>query len=132
MQETHLPVLCPPPSPMESCPILQKERVFQSGAHAYRIPALLYLPEQKTVLAFAEQRISKKDEHAELIVLRRGSYDASTHQVQVRQGEATSAGNPGAMTSLDGRRLGNRGTRHAESQEGPRDPSEMGQRRCPQ
>ncbi|VFV36721.1 sialidase-2-like [Lynx pardinus] len=117
---------------MESCPILQKERVFQSGAHAYRIPALLYLPEQKTVLAFAEQRISKKDEHAELIVLRRGSYDASTHQVQVRQGEATSAGNPGAMTCLDGRRLGNRGTRHAESQEGPRDPSEMGQRRCPQ
>ncbi|XP_043434134.1 sialidase-2 [Prionailurus viverrinus] len=83
---------------MESCPILQKERVFQSGAHAYRIPALLYLPEQKTVLAFAEQRISKKDEHAELIVLRRGSYDASTHQVQWHAQEVV------AQAQLEGHR----------------------------
>lgn len=58
--------------------------MFQSGDRAYRIPALLYLPQQKTLLAFAEKRMSKKDEHAELIVLRRGSYDASTHRVQVR------------------------------------------------
>ncbi|XP_045367542.1 sialidase-2 isoform X1 [Camelus bactrianus] len=68
--------------PMVSCPNLQKETVFQAGAHAYRIPALLYLPQQKTLLAFAEKRTSKKDEHAKLIVLRRGSYDASAHQVQ--------------------------------------------------
>lgn len=71
---------------MATCPVLQKERVFQSGAYAYRIPALLYLPRQRTLLAFAEKRVSKKDEHAELIVLRRGSYDVSAHQVQVRQG----------------------------------------------
>ncbi|KAI5281347.1 Sialidase-2 [Manis pentadactyla] len=67
---------------MATCPVLQKERVFQSGAYAYRIPALLYLPRQRTLLAFAEKRVSKKDEHAELIVLRRGSYDSSAHQVQ--------------------------------------------------
>lgn len=81
----------PPPDPMASLPVLQKERVFKSGAQAYRIPALLYLPQQKTLLAFAERRKSKKDEDAELIVLRRGSYDESTHQVQVRQDEATLA-----------------------------------------
>lgn len=81
----------PPPGPMASLPVLQKERVFKSGAQAYRIPALLYLPQQKTLLAFAERRKSKKDEDAELIVLRRGSYDESTHRVQVRQDEATLA-----------------------------------------
>ncbi|XP_008836328.1 sialidase-2 [Nannospalax galili] len=67
---------------METCPVLQRERLFHTGANAYRIPALLYLREQKTLLAFAEKRVSKKDEHAELIVLRRGGYDAATHQVQ--------------------------------------------------
>lgn len=76
---------------MASCPVLHKETVFQTGAHAYRIPALLYLPQQKTLLAFAEKRASKKDEHAKLIVLRRGSYDASTRQVRVRQEVATRA-----------------------------------------
>ena len=76
---------------MAPCPVLQKERVFWSGTHSYRIPALLYLLQQKTLLAFAEKRVSKKDEHAELIVLRRGSYDASTHQVQVQQDEAARA-----------------------------------------
>ena len=76
---------------MASCPVLQRERVFQSGAHVYRIPALLYLPQQKTLLAFAEERTSKKDEHAKLIVLRRGSYSASTRQVQVRPDRSTAA-----------------------------------------
>lgn len=82
---------------MASCSVLQRERVFQSGAHAYRIPALLYLPRQKTLLAFAEKRTSKKDEHAELIVLRRGSYDASARKVQVRRegGGARFAGGAG-------------------------------------
>ncbi|XP_052494210.1 sialidase-2 [Budorcas taxicolor] len=75
---------------MASCPVLQRERVFQSGAHIYRIPALLYLPQQKTLLAFAEERTSKKDEHAKLIVLRRGSYDTSTRQVQWHSQEAVS------------------------------------------
>lgn len=76
---------------MVSCPVLQRERVFQSGALVYRIPALLYLPQQKTLLAFAEERTSKKDEHAKLIVLRRGSYDTSTRQVQVRLDKGTAA-----------------------------------------
>lgn len=70
---------------MASCPILQRERAFRLGARAYRIPALLYLPQQKTLLAFAGERTSKEDEHVKLIVLRKGSYDASTHQVRVRQ-----------------------------------------------
>ena len=65
--------------------------MFQSGAHIYRIPALLYLPQQETLLAFAEERTSKKDEHAKLIVLRRGSYDATTRQVQVRPDGGTTA-----------------------------------------
>lgn len=76
---------------MASCPVLQRETVFQSGAHIYRIPALLYLPQQETLLAFAEERTSKKDEHAKLIVLRRGSYDATTRQVQVRPDGGTAA-----------------------------------------
>ncbi|KAF6115247.1 neuraminidase 2 [Phyllostomus discolor] len=67
---------------MAPCPVLQKETVFRSGTRAYRIPALLHLPQQETLLAFAEERVSKRDEHAELIVLRRGRYDAPTHQVQ--------------------------------------------------
>ncbi|KAM5269096.1 sialidase-2 isoform 1-T2 [Hipposideros larvatus] len=85
---------------MASCPVLQKERVFQSqsGAHAYRIPALLYLPQQKTLLAFAEKRLSKKDEHAELVVLRRGSYDVSTHQVRWHAQEVV------AQAQLEGHR----------------------------
>lgn len=89
-----------PPGPMAPCHVLQKETVFQSGSHAYRIPALLHLPQQKTLLAFAEKRVSKKDEHAELIVLRRGRYDASTCQVQVWRDEAAIAP------------LGTRGPRH--------------------
>ncbi|XP_043317950.1 sialidase-2 [Cervus canadensis] len=75
---------------MASCPVLQREKVFQSGDHIYRIPALLYLPQQETLLAFAEERTSKKDEHAKLIVLRRGSYDATTRQVQWHSQEAVS------------------------------------------
>lgn len=68
---------------MSTSQILQRERLFQSGTHTYRIPALLYLRGQNTLLAFVEQRQSKKDEHSELIVLRRGVYNASSHQVTV-------------------------------------------------
>ncbi|ELV09598.1 Sialidase-2 [Tupaia chinensis] len=67
---------------MAPVPVLQKERVFQSGFQTYRIPALLYLPQQKILLAFAEERVDLVDEHAELIVLRRGVYDVNTHRVQ--------------------------------------------------
>ncbi|KAM6178422.1 sialidase-2 [Rhynchocyon petersi] len=73
-----------------SCPVLQRETLFRSGDGAYRIPALLYLPQQRTLLAFSERRLSKRDEHAELIVLRRGSYDPSTHQVQWQAQEVVS------------------------------------------
>ncbi|XP_004674246.1 PREDICTED: sialidase-2 [Condylura cristata] len=76
---------------MASCPVLQRAPVFQSAAHAYRIPALLYLPGRKTLLAFAEKRLSKKDEHAEVIVLRRGDHDASTQQVQWHAQEVVAA-----------------------------------------
>lgn len=69
---------------MATCPVLQKETLFHTRDYAYRIPALLYLKKLKTLLAFAEKRVSKKDEHAEVIVLRRGSHNAATHQVQVR------------------------------------------------
>ncbi|XP_036276531.1 sialidase-2 [Pipistrellus kuhlii] len=67
---------------MASLPGLQKETLFKSGALTYRIPALLYLPQQKTLLAFAERRKSKEDEDSDLIVMRRGSYNESTYQVQ--------------------------------------------------
>lgn len=73
---------------MATCPVLQKETLFRTGANAYRIPALLYLRKQKTLLAFAEKRASKTDEHAELIVLRRGSYNEATNHVKVRQDPA--------------------------------------------
>lgn len=76
---------------MATCPVLQKETLFQTGDYAYRIPALIYLSKQKTLLAFAEKRLTKTDEHADLFVLRRGSYNADTHQVQVRQGPAAVA-----------------------------------------
>ncbi|KAM5228688.1 sialidase-2 [Ctenodactylus gundi] len=67
---------------MAARPVLQKERLFQAENHAYRIPALLYLPKQRTLLAFAEKRRSKKDEHADLIVMRRGAHSVSSQQVQ--------------------------------------------------
>ncbi|XP_077008183.1 sialidase-2 [Tamandua tetradactyla] len=87
-----------PSSLMAPRPTLQKETLFQSGTHAYRIPALLYLPQQGTVLAFVEKRTSTKDEHAELIVLRRGTYDVSTRQVQWQDQEVV------AQARLEGHR----------------------------
>ncbi|XP_056420410.1 sialidase-4-like [Hyla sarda] len=38
----------------------------------YRVPALLYIPRWLTLLAFAEERLSPDDAHANLLVLRRG------------------------------------------------------------
>lgn len=76
---------------MATCPVLQKETLFRTGIHAYRIPALLYLKKQKTLLAFAEKRASKTDEHAKLIVLRRGSYNGATNRVKVSQDPAAVA-----------------------------------------
>lgn len=39
----------------------------------YRVPALLYLPCVAKLLAFAEERLSADDAHANLLVLRRGT-----------------------------------------------------------
>ncbi|XP_017193027.2 sialidase-2 [Oryctolagus cuniculus] len=83
---------------MATCPVLQRETLFQLGSHTYRIPALLFLPQQKTLLAFVERRGSKTDEHAELIVLRRGDYDAATHRVQWHAQEVV------AQAQLEGHR----------------------------
>nr|XP_032827785.1 LOW QUALITY PROTEIN: sialidase-3-like [Petromyzon marinus] len=41
------------------------------GGLTYRIPALLYLPQDRAALAFAERRSSPLDEHAEHLVVRR-------------------------------------------------------------
>ncbi|XP_063771640.1 sialidase-4 [Pseudophryne corroboree] len=40
----------------------------------YRVPALLYIPRWSTLLAFAEERLSADDAHANLLVLRRGTF----------------------------------------------------------
>ncbi|KAM4694049.1 sialidase-4-like [Discoglossus pictus] len=40
----------------------------------YRVPALLYVPRWSTLLAFAEERLSADDAHANLLVLRRGTF----------------------------------------------------------
>ncbi|XP_039768566.1 sialidase-4 isoform X2 [Ornithorhynchus anatinus] len=45
----------------------------QSGV-TYRVPALLYIPQSATLLAFAEERLSPNDAHANLLVLRRGTF----------------------------------------------------------
>ncbi|XP_024070120.1 sialidase-4 [Terrapene carolina triunguis] len=40
----------------------------------YRVPALLYIPCMAKLLAFAEERLSIDDAHANLLVLRRGTF----------------------------------------------------------
>ncbi|NWX14033.1 NEUR2 protein, partial [Aegotheles bennettii] len=67
---------------MASFPVLNQEMLFQNGTWSYRIPALLYLPRFSIILAFAEEREDMKDEHAKLIVMRRGIHDPTTHRVQ--------------------------------------------------
>ncbi|KAM6064458.1 sialidase-2 isoform 2-T4 [Theristicus caerulescens] len=73
---------CPKQSTMASFPVLKQETLFQNGTWSYRIPALLYLPRFSIILAFAEEREDVVDEHAKLIVMRRGVYDPTTHSVQ--------------------------------------------------
>ncbi|NXN06783.1 NEUR4 protein, partial [Indicator maculatus] len=45
----------------------------ESNGVTYRVPALLYLPCVAKLLAFAEERLSPDDAHANLLVLRRGT-----------------------------------------------------------
>ncbi|XP_020844686.1 sialidase-4 [Phascolarctos cinereus] len=46
----------------------------EKGGVTYRIPALLYIPKRATLLAFAEERLSPDDSHANVLVLRRGAF----------------------------------------------------------
>ncbi|KAJ6664770.1 hypothetical protein lerEdw1_005742 [Lerista edwardsae] len=55
-------------------------RQEKRGGRTYRIPALLYLPSEATFLAFAEERSSPKDDHAEFLVLRRGRKEGTSVQ----------------------------------------------------
>lgn len=74
-------------STMASFPVLKQEILFRNGTWSYRIPALLYLPRFSIILAFAEEREDVVDEHAKLIVMRRGTYNPATHHVQVPVGK---------------------------------------------
>ncbi|XP_012672413.2 sialidase-3-like [Clupea harengus] len=47
--------------------------VFADKNYDFRIPALLYVKEWNTFLAFAEKRTSTKDEHAKNLVMRKGT-----------------------------------------------------------
>lgn len=53
----------------------------ESNGVTYRVPALLYLPCVAKLLAFAEERLSADDAHANLLVLRRGSVYGSYVEV---------------------------------------------------
>lgn len=55
-------------------------RQERRGGRTYRIPALLYLPPEATFLAFAEERSSPKDHHAEFLVMRRGRKEGTSVQ----------------------------------------------------
>ncbi|XP_078521606.1 sialidase-4-like [Lissotriton helveticus] len=50
--------------------LFEKER----NGVTYRVPSLLYLPCSATFLAFAEERLSADDAHANLLVMRQGSF----------------------------------------------------------
>ncbi len=49
----------------------------------YRIPALIYISENKTYLAFAEERKSPSDIDAEVFVMKRGKWEDDKNTVQV-------------------------------------------------
>ncbi|XP_074048607.1 sialidase-4-like [Macrotis lagotis] len=55
----------------------------EEGGVTYRIPALLYIPKRTTLLAFAEERLSPDDSHANVLVLRRGAF----HRTYVEWGD---------------------------------------------
>ncbi|NXG97398.1 NEUR4 protein, partial [Loxia leucoptera] len=74
------PTSIPPPHPcaaaaMGSRHFPARTVLFEkeSSGVTYRVPALLYLPCVAKLLAFAEERLSADDAHANLLVLRRGS-----------------------------------------------------------
>lgn len=53
----------------------------QRDGKTYRIPALIYISDGQTFLAFAEERISPRDSDAKVLVMRRGSLQNGSLQV---------------------------------------------------
>uniref|UniRef100_K7F9X6 exo-alpha-sialidase n=1 Tax=Pelodiscus sinensis TaxID=13735 RepID=K7F9X6_PELSI len=62
--------------------VQQQATLFQAKPLEYRIPALLYIEKYRTILAFAEHRGGARDESADQIVMRRGTYDETKYTVQ--------------------------------------------------
>ncbi|NXK92091.1 NEUR4 protein, partial [Formicarius rufipectus] len=64
-----------PQTPMGSRHFPARTVLFEkeSSGVTYRVPALLYLPCVAKLLAFAEERLSADDAHANLLVMRRGT-----------------------------------------------------------
>ncbi|XP_035287741.1 sialidase-3.1 [Anguilla anguilla] len=78
----------------------KKTTVFkqeQTRGITYRIPALIYLREAKTYLAFAEKRSTPRDSDAKLIVMRKGTLLNGSIQWSSPQ-ELSSAGLPDHRT----------------------------------
>lgn len=69
----------------------------ESTGVTYRVPALLYLPCVAKLLAFAEERLSADDAHANLLVLRRGSIHGGYVQVGPPGWAGTAWGWPRAL-----------------------------------
>ncbi|ROL47570.1 Sialidase-3 [Anabarilius grahami] len=59
-----------------------QEPVFTSKQVTYRIPALIYISEDQTYLAFAEKRKTKEDIDADMLVMRRGSWKDDKNEVE--------------------------------------------------
>ncbi|XP_067889106.1 sialidase-3-like isoform X2 [Heterodontus francisci] len=64
---------------MSADQLTSKIILFESERNGvvYRIPSLLYLNEQKIILAFAEKRTSARDLDAKILVMRRGKLNMS-------------------------------------------------------
>ncbi len=53
---------------------------------SYRIPALIYLNDDQTFLAFAEKRKTLSDTNAEVLAMRRGTLkDAKIQEIEVKK-----------------------------------------------
>ena len=70
-----------------SSPALQEEPlkttlfIQESSGITYRIPALIYISDGETFLAFAEKRRTSRDSDAEILVMRRGTRQDGSIQV---------------------------------------------------
>ncbi|XP_067232877.1 sialidase-3-like [Chanodichthys erythropterus] len=62
--------------------LFKQETPLNSKQVTYRIPALIYISEDQTYLAFAEKRKTEKDTDAEVLVMRRGSWKGDKNEVE--------------------------------------------------